>query len=174
VPSGFASRTTPDLLLWHGGVDGMTPSTHDVSAPLLFLDFDGVLHPLRSGEAGRFVCMPAFEAWARAHPAIEIVISSTRRQIFPFETIRRFFSSDIRGRIIGVTPIVVVEAEYKRHREIGIWLHKNQRDAAPWLALDDSEDRFPPGCPNLVLCDPARGFDEETAERLTHAFAALR
>ena len=152
----------------------MTPAPQDAPTPLLFLDFDGVLHPLKSGEAGRFVLMPAFEAWARKHPAIEIVISSTRRQIFPFETIRRFFSADIRPRIIGVTPIVVVEAEYKRHHEIGAWLRKNQREAAPWVALDDSPERFPPDCPNLVLCDPARGFDADIAERLTRAFAAVR
>jgi hypothetical protein len=69
----------------------MTPSPQNTPTPLLFLDFDGVLHPLRSGEAGRFILIPAFEAWVRIHPAIEIVISSTRRQIFPFETIRRFF-----------------------------------------------------------------------------------
>lgn len=152
----------------------MSPSPQDAPPSVLFLDFDGVLHPLKSGEAGRFVRMPAFEAWARTHPAVEIVISSTRRQIFPFETIRRFFSADLRPRIIGVTPIVVVEAEYKRHHEIGVWLRKNERNSALWVALDDSADRFPPGCPNLVLCDPARGFDEEIAARLTRAFAALR
>jgi hypothetical protein len=152
----------------------MTPALQDASPPLLFLDFDGVLHPLRSGEAGRFVCMPAFETWVRTHPVIEIVISSTRRQIFPFETLKRFFSADIGGRVIGITPIVVVDTEYKRHHEIELWLRKNQRDAARWLALDDSEDRFPPGCPNLVLCDPARGFDQDVALRLTQAFAALR
>jgi hypothetical protein len=101
--------------------------------------------------------MPAFEAWARTHPAIEIVISSTRRQIFPFETIRGFFSADMRDRIIGTTPIVVVEAQHKRYREIGIWLAKNNRETTPWVALDDSADRFPPGCPTGLhrLGEPA-------------------
>jgi hypothetical protein len=152
----------------------MTLSRPVALAPLLFLDFDGVLHPLRSGEAGRFACMPAFEVWARSQSALEIVISSTRRQIFPFDTLKRFFSADVGVHIIGVTPIVVVETEYTRHHEIDLWLREHQRDTARWLALDDSQERFPPGCPNLVLCDPTRGFNQDVALRLTHAFAALR
>jgi hypothetical protein len=144
------------------------------AVPLLFLDFDGVLHPLKSGEAGRFALLPAFEAWVRQHPPFEIVISSTRRQIFPFETIRRFFSSDIRGRIIGMTPIVVIDKPHKRHHEINMWLSKNGHENTPWVALDDSPERFPPDCPNLILCDSSRGFDNEIARRLTEAFSALR
>ena len=33
---------------------------------------------------------------------------------------------------------------------------------------------FGDGPYDLVLCDPARGFDQDVALRLTHAFAALR
>jgi hypothetical protein len=48
---------------------------------ILFLDFDGVLHPEYDGQAAPadvvFCHLPRFEAVMRDHPEVEIVISST-------------------------------------------------------------------------------------------------
>lgn len=45
---------------------------------LLFLDIDGVLHPVDRAE-GVFSCKPLFEVTMRDFPDIEIVISSSWR-----------------------------------------------------------------------------------------------
>jgi len=50
---------------------------------VLFLDFDGVLHPQGGGAAGpRFSQLPLLEAWLREpdHARVGIVISSTWRE----------------------------------------------------------------------------------------------
>ena len=47
---------------------------------ILFLDFDGVLHPEPCDEDGEPFCnLPALEAILRDFPAVEIVISSMWR-----------------------------------------------------------------------------------------------
>ncbi|MBV6274279.1 hypothetical protein KVP09_15385 [Alcaligenaceae bacterium CGII-47] len=40
----------------------------------------------------------------RAYPEIQIVLSTSWRLDKPFEQLVRLFSSDIQGRILGVTP----------------------------------------------------------------------
>ena len=43
---------------------------------ILFLDFDGVLHP---GNRGTFERAPMLEMWLLKHPEVDVVISSSWR-----------------------------------------------------------------------------------------------
>lgn len=58
---------------------------------ILFLDFDGVLHPEYDGQATPadvvFCHLPRFEAVMRDHPEVEIVISSMWREQFPLDAL---------------------------------------------------------------------------------------
>ena len=143
---------------------------------ILFLDFDGVLHPmfpredLKHAENQHFSYMPRLESVLRDFPHVDIVVSSDWRKMHTLEQLRGFFSPDIAQRIIGVTPAVervgvaVSYAERVRHSEVLAWLDANGHAATPWLALDDDPENFPPPAP-LVLC--ADGFHdvEEAALR---------
>ena len=135
---------------------------------ILFLDFDGVLHPFfprsdRSDEENQlFAYLPRLEKVLRDHPVCRIVISSSWRENRPWEMVIGAFSPDIVPRIIGATPVLrVKEPPYPSHprlEEIARFLDANGHSNAQWVALDDDPGLYPPGCANLILCED--GFRE--------------
>jgi hypothetical protein len=133
---------------------------------LLFLDFDGVLHPF-SRPAGPLTLAPHFERVMRDFPQVDIVISSTWREAYPLARLRSFFSDDIAGRIIGVTPVfATTEYLHVREAEIRSWLQNNGRDDEEWVAIDDMASFFTPLCDNLILVDGEAGFSLTTEQEL--------
>ena len=91
---------------------------------ILFLDFDGVLHPEYDRQAApadvAFCHLPRFEAVMCDHPEVEIVISSTWREQFPLDDLRARFSPDIAARIVGATPITPrIDGKYLPARREG-------------------------------------------------------
>lgn len=93
---------------------------------ILFLDFDGVLHPEYDGQATPadivFCHLPRFEGVMRDYPKVEIVISSMWREQFPLAALRARFSPDIAARSIGTTPVTPrIDVQYlpaRRETEI--------------------------------------------------------
>ena len=134
---------------------------------LLFLDFDGVLHPKHSDTSDHFCLLANFESVMREFPAVRIVIASTWRQAYSLNHIRRMFSQDIAARIIGLTPDWEESGdEYVRFREIREFLRSHSLTDAQWIAVDDSDFEFPEGCRNLLLCHSQCGLDADAAEAL--------
>jgi len=133
---------------------------------LLFLDFDGVLHRMNRVN-GPFEFVDDFERVMRAYRAVDIVISSSWRDARSIEELRCFFSDDIAGRIIDVTPqLSGPDHQYSREAEIRAWMRTAGREDEFWVALDDCEEFFSPGCPELILVDPNVGFNEATEAEL--------
>jgi hypothetical protein len=130
---------------------------------ILFLDFDGVLHGL-----GRpaLECLPRFEAILRDFPKTDVVISSSWRETYPWEVLLKFFSEDIRSKIVGATPVIASKwppyPAHARHDEIIQFLLQQQIQDRRWLILDDDARLFPKDCRELVLLDPATGLDDVT------------
>ena len=135
---------------------------------ILFLDFDGVLHPEYDGQATpadvAFCHLPRFEAVMRDHPEVEIVISSTWREQFPLDDLRARFSSDIAARIVGATPITPrIDGKYlpaRREGEILDWLRQAGREHEAWLALDDAAWQFQQHRSRLIACTWYVGLDD--------------
>lgn len=141
---------------------------------LLFLDFDGVLHPFfprtdKSDEENRhFSYLPRLEAWLRRHPDAEVVISSSWRRNHSLGELKVHFSEDIRPRIIGTTPQKGTGmGPGARQDEIEAWLQQHGRTADPWVALDDMEELFRPQSPLVVAAD---GFGEREEADLEFAW----
>ena len=149
---------------------------------IVFLDFDGVTHP-DPCEAGQvFRRLPLIEAVLREFEACQIVISSSWRVVHRLDEMRRYFSADIRSRVIDVTPeyggpagLGAGDPVLSAHRqwECEAWLrHKrprmlaNQRATSAWIAIDDRDYWFRPGCENLLLTDASTGFEPDDALRL--------
>ena len=134
---------------------------------ILFLDFDGVLHPKGAGQK-RFTNLTLFEATMRekilAH--VQIVISSTWRTAYGLEKLRDFFAHDIGERIISTTSTLRSYAtSFERGEECQARANKNS--VAEWVALDDDLEGFSRTLRSrLVLCDGAIGFTEVDARHL--------
>lgn len=141
--------------------------------PVLFLDFDGVLHPSLCLEGEHFCRRPLFEEVMRRFPAVRIVISSSWRHHFDLERLRPFFSGDIAERIDDTTLLWVPGGPANRFEEIMAFVRFRSLDEAGWLALDDSAFEFPRSCANLVLCDGRFGLTEDVAMRLAGRLALM-
>jgi hypothetical protein len=142
---------------------------------ILFLDFDGVLHPvfprkeLPDAENQLFSYLPRLESVLRDFPAVQIVISSSWREGRPWGHVIKAFSADIADRIIGATPVVRCNEppypKHQRHGEVMLYLENNNLTAADWVALDDNARIYPKHCRNLVLCADGFRYKEEKALR---------
>jgi hypothetical protein len=139
---------------------------------ILFLDFDGVVHPVGCSRESRFCNLPALEALLR-EPAcmhVRIIISSTWREAMSLEKLRRLFTPDIAARIVAVTP-TLEDGEATRYEEIAAAL--TAYPDAEWCALDDDAEGFPPAVwYQLVAPDSAIGLSVADVAKLRRIFSA--
>lgn len=115
--------------------------------PVLFLDFDGALS---KGLTKDFRHRALLETWLRSRPSVSVVITSTWRLHHSLDELRDLFSTDIRPRIVGVTPVLEGE-RLKRQAEILAWRIEHGH-SGPFVALDDQSDDFEVVWPHLVTC----------------------
>ncbi|MGJ7535194.1 MULTISPECIES: HAD domain-containing protein [unclassified Variovorax] len=145
------------------------------SSHLLFLDVDGVLHPVGadySFSSRFFSHLPLLEELLREFKSVEVIISSDWRRAESVEQLQRYFSADLRHRIIGATPQIDpdVVVHHRRQLEIQAWLDGNGRSEAEWVALDDWPLSFERGFERIVLTDPLRAFDQDSCQELRSHF----
>jgi len=148
--------------------------------PILFLDFDGVLHPEHCHESKHFCCLPVLEDALRQFPQWQLVISSTWRLQKSLDQLRSRFSADIAARVIADTPrlntLVDVPAflvSYEREAECHAWLRANNLSYLPWLALDDRSWLFRPFCKSLFLVNGKTGLTAAEGEQLKEKMRQL-
>lgn len=128
-------------------------------AVLLYLGFDGVLHP-RMKES--FEKMPLLEEILIQCPKILIVISSSWRETMSLEDLKHLFPVSYRNRIIGVTPSLQDSPDigYIRYREC--LSNAQHLGINNFIIIDDESHRFPPECKNLVPTKYREGMTDET------------
>ena len=141
---------------------------------IIFLDFDGVLHPEPCREEQFFCHLPKLEALLREFPDVQIVVSSSWRNDRTLDELRSFFSLDIAAKIIGCTPyyrdlpelVELIGVTYTRQAEVEGWLRAFGRPWEKWVALDDRAYWFKPFLPNLIKCDANMGITDEVLSTL--------
>lgn len=140
---------------------------------LLFLDFDGVLHPRATKKL--FAQIPRIEGILKDFPHVQVVISSSWREESSLQEIHVMFSEDLRHRIIGTTPLVDIDyppgPAGSREEEIRIFMAQPEFADKQWLALDDEAALFTPGCPSLILCNSLTGLDDQVEHQLRERFS---
>lgn len=149
---------------------------------VVFLDFDGVLHPMRgtlqAEDVQQFTSVPHLWQLLRTHPGVRVVFSTSWRFHYSLNALRELVTcdgnNDLGCRFIGMTPkLILKEKEEKRgirQRECEAWLAENGMSAVPWLAIDDFASFFDEGCPNFYLVDAATGL---TAQDVTAISARI-
>ena len=140
---------------------------------ILFLDFDGVTHPDPCRKEEFFGQLPLIENVLREYRQVEIVISSSWRYDHSLPELQAYFSSDMRARVIDVTPTVARTddegwiprhlLQHHREWECRKWMRQHHPLDATWLAIDDIADWFLPDCANLLTTQSGCGFQPEWA-----------
>lgn len=129
---------------------------------LLFLDFDGVLHPTHFVMQDAFSNAGALDTMLTGHD-VGIVISSSWRFTYSIEELRRKLPDGIAKRVVGVTGEAVI-GKHARYQEIKTYL--NAYGSINWRALDDSFWEFPSPCRELIHCNPNTGISEKQVTEL--------
>lgn len=136
----------------------------------LFLDFDGVLHPLglqvtpgvlRNGKpVARAVPVDLF-CWVgllaellQAHPDVALVVHSNWRLTRSEEELARCLAP-LQARVKGATS-----ATLSKHASVQEWLERHP-EVEGYLILDDMPGEFlQSGCPQFVPCHSRLGVSE--------------
>jgi hypothetical protein len=136
------------------------------SAPtfIVFLDFDGVLHPTRASEHEKFK-PEAIHSVNRIVDALEadIVLSTAWRMDFGIEKFNKWF----KDRIIDSTPVHELDLQMKtpRFHEVMDYLKNREWLHVPWIAIDDKRTHFPGNSPAYIT-DGKTGITDKDADTI--------
>ena len=126
---------------------------------VLFIDFDGVLHPATSGPGVMNSAVLATPLWGwvptlarvlRPHADVGLVVHSSWRCTHNVEELRSLLGP-LGSRVVGSTP------DGQRYESCLRWLRLNPTYTS-YRILDDDRREFPDPLPaELILCDPNTG-----------------
>ena len=127
---------------------------------VLFLDFDGVLHPgpdVTSAPA-RWCWLPALVKLLAGHTDVRIVVHSLWRLDHSVDELRALLG-ELAERVIDATP------EGGRLESIETWL-EGHPEVSRYRILDDDElDFFYPLPAELIVCDSGLGVTDPVARQ---------
>jgi hypothetical protein len=146
---------------------------------LLYLDFDGVLHPehcywhprkgpyLKAPGHSLFEHLALLERLLEPHPDVRIVLSTTWVQTYQFSETARKLGPTLHPRVTGATFHTGMDKEGFRDMPRGLQVmgDVSRRRPAAWLALDDDPTGWPADARDkLVLTHGLHGLGEERAQ----------
>lgn len=146
---------------------------------ILFLDFDGVLHPLSRNQPD-FVRAPLLAPVLVAFPETEVVLSTSWRTFHDIDALCAFLPPVVAACVVGTTPLEPCrDPEHftrdmprwpAREHQCRDWLRDNGREGEQWIVLEDDRDAFSEAAP-VIWCEPTTGLNARTiailAERLS-------
>jgi hypothetical protein len=142
---------------------------------ILFLDFDGVLHP-DPCPPDRLFEHATVLARTLAPFRLQVVLSTSWRSVHPLADLKARLPAALAARVVGTTPnFSAISAgagplhPYPRQAECMAWLQQHAPGRA-WHALDDRAEWFAPYCEHLTVCDARTGV---TAQTLAHLVSAV-
>lgn len=146
---------------------------------VLYLDFDGVLHPFGEdaiddygqllANPNLFCWLPTLTAALDPFPNVRIIVSSDWRRLFVDATLIRLLGP-LGSRFAGI-----VETRFP-NRADEIQADAMQRGISAWLALDDHQSvvEAAKGDGRFVVCQPELGVSEEAViERLVRGLRGM-
>src|SRR5690606_29498763 len=108
---------------------------------VLFLDFDGVLHPVEQAETAltHFCWLPVLVRALQPYPDVRIVVHSTWRYLYDHDELQLLLGP-LGNRFLAAT------APEPRFESIRGWLNANQ-GCRSYRVLDDDATEFPDPLP---------------------------
>lgn len=147
---------------------------------ILFLDYDGVLHPFdvyATGGGGEpelhcddkslklFCWAPTLESILDdidPQGSIQIVLSTTWAQKTHWTSARNYLPEFLRSRVIGGTHPALVP----RGVQIELYVVDYRIPDGCWIAIDDDDYRWPAQhLDKLVICNPDVGLSNEKTQQ---------
>jgi len=133
---------------------------------ILFLDFDGVLHPISGSNPFQPACVFELETVIHHFPSLEIVVTLSWREEKSMEELIALVGPVIGKRIIGTTPIMDDPfLHHTRYHEVMAYLACLPEQDRVWVAIDDEVGNYPPEMPVLIV-DRHTGLTNQDRERL--------
>ena len=151
---------------------------------ILYLDFDGVLHPdaVLSQRKGTLAVMkepghslfenaPVLEQLLRSYQDVRIVLNTSWAWHFGCETAKRWLPQALQERVIGCTE-EVVRGFRVAHKGIHVAEDMKTRQPSAWVAIDNEGFGWTDAQrSHLVLCDDVQGLGKpETRLEVAAAF----
>ncbi len=146
---------------------------------ILFLDFDGVMHP-NNGPGALFTWVPRLAMWLDAWPQVDVVISSSWRVHHRQREMVGMLGPVIGGRVVGCTPWASQERDdnvyptaklnvltHERQVQVEAWMASSWNPERDWVALDDMPYLFEADCGRLVVCAGQQGLSSENLQELS-------
>ena len=148
---------------------------------ILFLDFDGVLHPKGANSDQLFRKAPLIWSLLGMLPELQVVFSTSWIASYPLDDLINFATygggETLASRFIGSTPSVPLDPTrnitgpvYRRELECLAWLGERASKTA-WIALDDEATNFTPSTPHWHAVEGKEGL---TAQDILQVQTALR
>ena len=130
---------------------------------IVYLDFDGVLHPSSPINNALFSRASLLES-AFENSTASIVISSSWRFTHTLANLKSKLPDFLAKRVIDTTGAAVIGKHARFHE---ITAHAYSNDVVVLLrALDDSYWEFPTSCKELIRCNPNTGIGPKEVELL--------
>jgi len=130
---------------------------HDqIDSPVLYLDFDGVLHPdavyrvhgeiiLKYDGIGLFEWAPLLVELLAPYPDIRIVLSTSWVRVISYDKARARLPPELIERVIGATWHSSMNVYWwhglTRYQQVS--LHARRHKVQQWLAIDDDATGWP-------------------------------
>ena len=136
---------------------------------ILFLDLDGVLHPMTLTmkywkgkdtdlkallENGALQWQNLLEGMLKKSD-VNIVIHSSWRKYYDLKEFKSYFSEEIQKRILGVTNPTL-----ERQPSIDEYLEKHKGEFSDYRIVDDYPAVFRKGTENLIIVDCEKGITD--------------
>lgn len=146
---------------------------------ILYLDFDGVLHPgdvyLQDGaprlmvHGALFMWAPILETALLACPEVEIVLSTSWVQKLGLEFAQAALTPTLRRRVVSATWTTEEAAQYEqstRYAQIARHAENAKLADADWFAIDNDDFGWPhEKREQLIRCHSDLGLSEPRVQR---------
>lgn len=131
----------------------------------IFIDFDGVFHPLGAcswiDHENQHHFVQAFRWWPEfrdalkpLHKDVELVIHSTWRHQWHLDELKSFLPAEMAAMVVGTTTLEIMS----RGASIDEYVARNRIEH--FVVVDDEEDAFAPGYAPLVVCNGTTGLSD--------------